>query len=349
MEVRAQALSTAAVNNPAAVEAAVANAQRPFVVQEDAEQCEVSDMWPSDRDFAAEMAAFPDGPIFVRGNAAEGTSGTTDQYNLEMQQKMKSNICYMHDAGPNYSYIIPSIICGSCPQEQSDIDHLRDVAGVTRILNLQEEHDWQKFGIDFGGIQHHCGQRGDIGIVRSPLVDFSDDSLVKDLAAAVGQLSKLLDDGHRVYVHCTAGLGRAPAVIIAYMHWFCGMNLEDAYAFVTGRRRCHPRAAAIYRATANLTMGSDASVCFSWAGKGENVHVAGTWDHWQTPGLQLRKYVDDFHLSEVCLPSGIHEYKYIIDGNWCSSDKEPTSGSDGNNVVLVKRSNGGGARLPPGQ
>jgi len=127
MEVRAQALSTAAVNNPAAVEAAVANAQRPFVIQEDAEQCEVSDMWPSDRDFAAEMAAFPDGPIFVRGNAAEGTSGTTDQYNLEMQQKMKSNICYMHDAGPNYSYIIPSIICGSCPQEQSDIDHLRDV------------------------------------------------------------------------------------------------------------------------------------------------------------------------------------------------------------------------------
>ena len=133
-------------------------------------------------------------------------------------------------------------------------------------------------------------------------------------------------------------------------------------------------------------MGSDASVCFSWAGKGENVHVAGTWDHWQTPGLQLRKYVDDFHLSEICLPSGIHEvrscyatpcflnkgparspdalsssslscglwcggsqYKYIIDGNWCSSDKEPTSGSDGNNVVLVKRSNGGGARLPPGQ
>ena len=26
--------------------------------------------------------------------------------------------------------------------------------------------------------------------------------------------------GHRVYVHCTAGLGRAPAVCIAYVHWF---------------------------------------------------------------------------------------------------------------------------------
>jgi hypothetical protein len=51
---------------------------------------------------------------------------------------------------------------------------------VTRILNLQEEHDWLKFGIDFGAIEHHCNQRGDIGIVRSPLVDFSDDSLVRD-------------------------------------------------------------------------------------------------------------------------------------------------------------------------
>jgi len=51
----------------------------------------------------------------------------------------------------------------------------------------------------------------------------------------------------------------------------------------------------------------------------------------------------------VWLVVWVSQYKYIIDGNWCSSDKEPTSGSDGNNVVLVKRSNGGGARLPPGQ
>lgn len=30
----------------------------------------------------------------------------------------------------------------------------------------------------------------------------------------------------RVYVHCTAGLGRAPAVAIAYMFWFCGLNVS---------------------------------------------------------------------------------------------------------------------------
>lgn len=112
---------------------------------------------------------------------------------------------------------------------------------MTRILNLQEDHDWQKFGINLPGIQAHCAERGDIEIVRSPLVDFSDDSLRRNLAVAVGELARLLEDGHRVYVHCTAGLGRAPAVVIAYMHWMAGMSLQDAYNFVTSRRRCHPR------------------------------------------------------------------------------------------------------------
>ena len=74
-------------------------------------------------------------------------------------------------------------------------------------------------------------------------------------------------------------------------------------------------------------MGSDASVCFSWAGKGENVHVAGTWDHWQTPGLQLRKYVDDFHLSEVCLPSGIHEVRSCY-ATPCFLNKGPARSPD---------------------
>ena len=51
-----------------------------------------------------------------------------------------------------------------------------------------------------------------------------------------------------------------------------------SYSFVTRRRRCHPRAAAIFRATASLaTSGSDGAVCFSWLGKVrplENAHAA---------------------------------------------------------------------------
>ncbi len=44
-----------------------------------------------------------------------------------------------------------------------------------------------------------------------------------------------------VYVHCTAGLGRAPAVCIAYMYWFLGMNLDVAYKTLTDIRPCGPK------------------------------------------------------------------------------------------------------------
>jgi hypothetical protein len=45
----------------------------------------------------------------------------------------------------------------------------------------------------------------------------------------------------RVYVHCTAGLGRAPAVCIAYLYWWCGMSLDDAYKYLTDIRPCGPK------------------------------------------------------------------------------------------------------------
>ena len=47
-------------------------------------------------------------------------------------------------------------------------------------------------------------------------------------------------EGQVVYVHCTAGLGRAPAVGIAALYWFTDMQLEEAYSYLTGIRPCGP-------------------------------------------------------------------------------------------------------------
>jgi hypothetical protein len=42
-----------------------------------------------------------------------------------------------------------------------------------------------------------------------------------------------------------AGLGRAPATALAYMWWFKGIHLEDAYELLTGKhRRCTSASAA---------------------------------------------------------------------------------------------------------
>ena len=47
-------------------------------------------------------------------------------------------------------------------------------------------------------------------------------------------------EGAKVYLHCTAGLGRAPAVAIAALYWFAGMQLDEAYGYLTGIRPCGP-------------------------------------------------------------------------------------------------------------
>jgi hypothetical protein len=109
--------------------------------------------------------------------------------------------------------------------------------------------------------------------------------------------------------------------------------------------------AALHQATASLVMGgSNDAVSFSWNGRAQQVEVTGTFNDWRTPGVPLQKYQDEFHMVELMLPPGIHQYKYIIDGRWSHSECAPVvkiGMHNVNNVVLVKGDRGGGARLPP--
>jgi len=67
-------------------------------------------------------------------------------------------------------------------------------------------------------------------------VDFDPDSLRSQLPKAVSALEwAILQCKGRVYVHCTAGLGRAPAVAIAYMFWFEDMDVSLFHLLVYTR------------------------------------------------------------------------------------------------------------------
>lgn len=60
------------------------------------------------------------------------------------------------------------------------------------------------------------------------VVDFDGQSLRRTLPRIVGAIQGALAGGGRVYVHCTAGLGRAPAACIAWAYWFGGAQLDEA-------------------------------------------------------------------------------------------------------------------------
>ena len=77
------------------------------------------------------------------------------------------------------------------------------------------------------------------------VTDFDQADLRRHLPECVGGLRELIEDGRTVYVHCTAGIGRSPTVVIAYLHWVENWDLEEAAKHVESRRHCSPDLQAI--------------------------------------------------------------------------------------------------------
>ncbi|GAA0141637.1 protein phosphatase [Lithospermum erythrorhizon] len=175
-----------------------------------------------------------------------------DDYNTAMKKMMRNPYEYHHDLGMNYTLITENLIVGSQPQKAEDINHLKEEMNVAYILNLQQDKDVEYWGIDLQSIIKRCEELG-IRHMRRPARDFDPDSLRNGLPKAVSLLDEAISEGKgRAYVHCTAGLGRAPAVAIAYMFWFCDMNLSTAYDTLTSKRPCGPNRTAIRGATYDL-------------------------------------------------------------------------------------------------
>lgn len=80
-------------------------------------------------------------------------------------------------------------------------------------------------------------------------------------------------------------------------------------------------------------------VVFRWPGLGETVYVSGSYDGWKEK-IPLTKSESDFY-TIVEVPLGTHQYKFLVDGQWHCSPKEPKvcheSGA-ANNVITIKSS-----------
>jgi protein-tyrosine phosphatase len=88
-------------------------------------------------------------------------------------------------------------------------------------------------------------RRLNIEVRRVPITDFDHDDLRACLPQGVRELAELIDAGHTVYCHCTAGIGRSPSVVVAYLHWIRRHDLDQAAAVVRQRRACSPDLRAI--------------------------------------------------------------------------------------------------------
>jgi hypothetical protein len=107
------------------------------------------------------------------------------------------------------------------PITPADIGYLQAGTGAGAILSLQHDDCLAYWGIDYGLMQRQ-GVRLGLTMRRCPLRDFDIPDQRRRLPYAVAALARLRSEGRRIYVHCTAGLGRAPLTVLGYLTWMEG-------------------------------------------------------------------------------------------------------------------------------
>jgi Dual specificity phosphatase, catalytic domain len=148
-----------------------------------------------------------------------------------------------------YAQILPRLFIGSHPRSIEDVERLRREAGITAVLNIHTDDDMRAVNLEWPPIEAHY-QTCAIVLRRAPMVEEQIELRAK-LYASIQALSALIAEGHIVYLHCTAGIGRAPTVAIGYLHTCLGWEWDEAVAHVKLRRECSPHLEALRLALAD--------------------------------------------------------------------------------------------------
>ncbi|KAB5539018.1 hypothetical protein DKX38_016551 [Salix brachista] len=269
----------------------------------------------------------------MSGADVEEEEEKSEIYSHNMTEAMGAVLTYRHELGMNYNFIRPDLIVGSCLQTPGDVDKLRKI-GVKTVFCLQQDPDLEYFGVDISAIQDYAKACGDIQHLRARIRDFDPFDLRIQLPAVVSKLHKAINqNGGVTYIHCTAGLGRAPAV--------AGYKLNEAHDLLMSKRSSFPKLNAIKSATADILTGLRKKlVTLKWENKNySTVEISGLDIGW---GQRIPLELDEdrkFWILKRELLEGVYEYKYIVDGEWTVNKYEliTTVNKDGhiNNYVEV--------------
>jgi hypothetical protein len=135
----------------------------------------------------------------------------------------------------NWAEITPTILVGTCPMTADDLARIHREAGCDAVLSVQHDECIAYWGIDEPALQARAEALG-VERERLPMRDFIVEDQRRCLADAVAALAAMQTAGRRTYVHCTAGLGRAPLTVWSYLTWIEGIPSEEAVALIKDRR-----------------------------------------------------------------------------------------------------------------
>ncbi len=140
--------------------------------------------------------------------------------------------------------ILPNLFIGPDPRVEEEFEQLRSLK-IRAILSVQTDDDVQQGGV---ARAKEAAERAGFIFCSIPVTDFDRLELRRKLPTCVAKLHELLNAGHTVYIHCTAGVNRSPTVAAAYLHWRLGWPLEKAVAHLESVRNCCPDVESIHSA-----------------------------------------------------------------------------------------------------
>uniref|UniRef100_A0A671RKF5 EPM2A glucan phosphatase, laforin n=1 Tax=Sinocyclocheilus anshuiensis TaxID=1608454 RepID=A0A671RKF5_9TELE len=132
--------------------------------------------------------------------------------------------------------VLPHVCLGSCPQRVKHVTlKLKQELGVTAVMNFQTE-------CDVINNSHVC--RRDLSQPMSPLLLLDISTIVilssagrtQMLPQAVFLLYGLLENGHTVYFHCNAGVGRSTVAVCGLLMYVLDWRLRKMQYYLTARR-----------------------------------------------------------------------------------------------------------------
>ncbi len=135
--------------------------------------------------------------------------------------------------------ILPERLWVGAHPRAEDIEDFRQMA-ISTVVCLQDQRDISGLGISLKEMIAAYGKAG-IEFRQVEVRDFDKTDLQGKLGRCVEAIESALETkSARVYLHCTAGLNRAPTAAAAYLIRSQGMSSREAYDYLVARRYCRP-------------------------------------------------------------------------------------------------------------
>lgn len=130
-----------------------------------------------------------------------------------------------------FADVFDGLLIGAYPLDQDDVSML-EWMGVERILNLVEDAEYRPGEREIAGAALAAAG---IEEQRLSLTDYAGLPPAA-LEEAVQWVTRWLDEGRRVYLHCRAGWQRSAAVAAGVVAVRDGVDVEEALAMVQARK-----------------------------------------------------------------------------------------------------------------